>query len=398
MAFRTIGLSGSLRICSCAALLLALCPPALAADVVVRDSQGVWAAVRRARPGTRVLLAPGDYAGGIYLENIHGTKENPIVIGAVDPEHPPRIVGGAAGIQLSDPAYLELRDLVLTGATGNGLSVDDGGTYDTPAHDVFLRRLTISDVGPRGNRDGIKLSGVDDFRVEQCVIRNWGDGGQGIDMVGCHKGVIEGCAFDQTERSGGEGVQAKGGSSDVTVRRCRFEHIPSRAVNAGGSTGLQFFRPRAQGCEAKRIVVEGSTFFDCQSAVAFVGVDGATVRFNTIYRPGKWAIRILQETTAPGFVPCRNGVFEDNIILFRSDHWFEGGVNVGPNTAPDTFRFARNVWYCEDRPDRSAPALPTPETDGVVGKDPLLRDPLAGDFRLKEGSPAAGKGATAAAT
>ena len=41
---------------------------------------------------------------------------------------------------------------------------------------------------------------------------------------------------------------------------------------------------------------------------------------NVIYRPRRWVMRILQETTAEGFVPSRNGVFEHNVVVFRRDH------------------------------------------------------------------------------
>ena len=304
---------------------------------------------------------------------------------------------GTNGMQLSEAAHLELRDLQFIGATGNGLNIDDGGTFeDNPAVHITLTRLRVTDVGPEGNRDGIKLSGVQDFRVQDCVIERWGDGGSAIDMVGCHRGLIEGCLMRHQEGTGGTGVQAKGGTADIIVRRCRFEHAGSRAVNIGGSTGLQFFRPQPpQGCEAKDIIVEGNVFVGSLAPVAFVGVDGAIVRFNTIYMPGRWALRILQETREPGFVPSRNGQFTDNIVVFRSDAWSEGGVNIGPGTAPETFVFARNAWHCSDRPDRSAPQLPTPETDGLVGADPLLADPEGGDFSLRENSPAAGRGHTA---
>mgnify|MGYP006193671343 CR=1 FL=1 len=40
--------------------------------------------------------------------------------------------------------------------------------------------------------------------------------------------------------------------------------------------------------------------------VAFVGVDGATFRHNTIYRPTKWVLRILQESQEPRFVRTRD--------------------------------------------------------------------------------------------
>lgn len=351
-------------------------------------------ALQKAEPGSSVLLAPGEYAGGLSLENLKGEEGRPIVIGAADPQNPPRIVGGAQAIHLSNVSYVELRDLCVSGQSGNGLNIDDGGSFDTPAHDITLTRLTVTDIGPRGNRDGIKLSGVEDFVVRDCRIERWGDGGSGIDMVGCHGGLIKGCRFTAREGLGGSGVQAKGGSSRVTVRRCLFEHAGGRAVNIGGSTGLQFFRPQGVGYEARDITVEGNVFVGSQAPFAFVGVDGAKVEYNTVYLPQRWAMRILQETTEPGFVPCRDGVFRRNIVVFQSDKWSEGGVNIGPNTAPASFVFEKNLWYCRDRPDRSKPALPTEEIDGLYGQDPLLADPPRGDFTLKEGSPAEGLGHT----
>ena len=387
---------------SCALLLrglpVALWTAALGAsadDIAVRGSEALRKAVSAAQPGTRLLLEPGEYEGGMYFQNVHGAPGQPIVIAAADREDLPIIQGGSNSFHFAHATHLELHDLVLTGATSNGLNIDDGGTYDTPAHHIVLRRLKVTDIGPKGNRDGIKLSGVDDFRIEDCVIERWGDGGSAIDMVGCHRGVIEGCTFRYQDDVPANGVQNKGGTSDIAVRRNRFEHAGARAVNIGGSTGLQYFRPPPQGYEAKDIRVEGNVFVGSLTPVAFVGVDGSVVRFNTIYHPGKWALRILQETRAPGFVPCRKGVFTDNIVVFRSDHWSEGGVNIGPATAPETFQFARNLWYCDDRSEASRPRLPSPEEHAVIGQDPLFRDPAGGDFGLRDDSPAAGKGHTA---
>lgn len=380
---------------ACAALLMcAGCGSEAQEPQRVADRESLVSAISNAQPGAVIQIAPGEYAGGMYFRGVRGEPDRPIIIAAQDPHQPPLFRGGGNGMQLSEPAHIELRDLHFTGATGNGLNIDDGGTFeDNPAVHITLTRLHVSDVGPEGNRDGIKLSGVQDFVVQQCVIERWGDGGSAIDMVGCHRGVIEDTLMRHDEGKGGSGVQAKGGSADIIVRHCRFEHAGSRAVNIGGSTGLQFFRPQPpQGHEARDIVVEGNVFVGSLAPVAFVGVDGATVRFNTIYMPGRWALRILQETREPGFVPSRNGRFTDNIIVFRSDAWSEGGVNIGPGTAPETFVFARNAWYCADRPDRSAPRLPTPETDGLVGADPLLADPEGGDLTLPENSPAAGRG------
>jgi hypothetical protein len=258
--------------------------------------------------------------------------------------------------------------------------------------------LKISDIGPKGNHDGIKLSGVDDFTVVDCHVERWGSSGSAIDMVGCHKGVIRRCQF---QHGGSNAVQAKGGSSEIAIVRCRFEDCGERAINAGGRTDASSFRPPLKSMpanakyELKNFRVEGCTFVGGEAAIALVGVDGATIRCNTIYHPANYAFRILQENTDAGFVPCRNGVIENNIIAFRSEKWSDGGVNIGPSTSPDTFKFAGNVWYCEDRPQDSAPKLPVKEKDAIVGVDPRFRDAAKGDLRVKQDSPAASRGAHA---
>ena len=219
--------------------------PATTTTVTVRDAAGLRQALAKAQPGTRILLEPGEYPGGFSFANLRGEPGRPIVVAAADPRNPPVFKSGGAGMHLADAAYLELHDLTVSGWSANGLNIDDGGSYDTPAHHIVLRGLRVIGSAPPGNRDGIKLSGVDDFRVEGCTIEGWGTGGgSAIDMVGCHRGLIEGCTFRHTDAPGSTGVQAKGGSSDVVVRRNRFENAGGRAVNIGGSTGLAYFRPR----------------------------------------------------------------------------------------------------------------------------------------------------------
>ncbi|MEZ6064933.1 MAG: hypothetical protein R3B90_04330 [Planctomycetaceae bacterium] len=164
-------------------------------------------------------------------------------------------------------------------------------------------------------------------------------------------------------------------------------------MNIGGSTGRDYFRPRDADYEARNITVEDCTFVGSMSPIAFVGVDGATVRHNTIYRPTRWVIRILQETQGPAFVACRDGVFANNIIAYRSDE-VRSIVNVGGGTSADTFRFDANHWYCIDSPRRSDRLdLPSAETNGSYGKDPMFRDAERGDLERRESSPVTDAGA-----
>jgi hypothetical protein len=373
--------------------------------VLVRNAGELRQAVSGAKPGVRILLAAGEYPGGLYFPNLLGEPGKPIVIAAADPAHPPVIRGGPEGLNLAHAAHVEVEQLVVTGSQHNGLNISDGGAFDAPAHHIVLRGLRVTDVGRDGNEDGIKLSGVDDFRVEGCTVERWGiGGGSAIDMVGCHRGVITDSVFRHHENTAEEpcnGVQAKGGCSQITVRKSRFEHAGHIATNLGGSTNPQVFRPPLTSWpephyEAKEIIVEGNVFTGAGAPVAFVGVDGGVVRFNTIFGPRHWALRILHgENVAPGFVPSRSGRFTDNIVAFRSDQWWDGGVNISSHTAPKTFVFARNFWYCLDSPQKSRPTLPTPETSGIYGSSPQFRNATTGDLRLQPASPAWRVGAEA---
>ena len=135
-------------------------------------------------------------------------------------------------------------------------------------------------------------------------------------------------------------------------------------------------------CGIKDITVEGCTFIGSQAPIAYVGVDGAVVRYNTIYHPNKWVLRILQETTEKDFAPCGNSQFEHNLVVFRRTE-VQVFVNIGLNTQPETFKFADNLWFCEDRPEASKPALPVPESGGVYGVDPRLAAPANNIFQPK---------------
>ncbi len=358
--------------------------------VQVADDAALRDALREAAAGTTIRIAPGRYTPNLHIAGLEGTAAAPIVIEGADPADPPRFEGGRQGMHLSEPAHVVLRHLLVDGASGNGINIDDGGSFETPARHLLLEDLQVYNVGPRGNHDGIKLSGVTDFVIRGCTIEGWG--GQAIDMVGCHRGLIERCVFRGREGfSQHTGPQTKGGSSEIVIRRCFFDRAGLRPVHVGGSTGMPYFRPQGARWEAKDITVEGNVFVGGQCAVAFTGVDGAVFRQNTVYRPERWIFRILQETTAPGFAPCRNVRFERNLVVFRRDE-IAGAANIGPHTAPETFTFAENLWYCEDRPQASGPKLPAPERQGRYGIDPEFADPDAGDFRPRHRQ-AAGLGA-----
>ncbi len=336
---------------------------ASAGDVIVHDAKELQTALRDLKPGTTLKIAPGDYPGGHHVSGV----EN-LTVESLDAKVPPHFKGGANGWQFSRCAGLTLRNLRVSGQTGNGLNLDDGGQLDAPVTGITLDHVEVSDIGPKGNHDGIKCSGLDKLTIRDCTITGWG--GQGIDFVGCHHSLITGCRFIGKEGfTASAGVQLKGGTSDVTVEICHFTNAGERPINVGGSTGLEYFRPQGAKHEAARIIVRDNIIEGSLCAAAFVGVDEAEFSRNTILFPTKWIFRILQETKGPGFVPCRNVFIKDNRIVFhRSQVQIE--INIGGDTAPDTFRFENNRWFAEDKRQASKPKLPSEEKAGVYGIDP----------------------------
>ena len=375
-------------------LLLLLAGTSLrAGEQTVSSREELLQAARIAKPGDVLKLASGiTIRGGFELREIHGTKAAPVILRAADSQKPPVFEGGGSGVHVTRCSYLTIDGLHLTGATGNGINVDNGGSQTTTSRGITLLNLVVSNVGPNGNSDGIKLSGLDDFKVENCRIVDWGTGGSAIDMVGCHDGVITDCMIsrnpnDAKGRQQANGVQMKGGSARIIVRKCRFEHPGGRGVNVGGSTGKDFFRPADANYEAKDITVEDCQFIGGMAAIAFVGVDSAIVRHNTLYHPERWALRILQENRTPGFLPSRNGTFSNNIVVFNSQQMVDA-VNISDATAPETFRFENNVWYCEDRPEQTQRRirLPVQEVDGIYDTKPeFINAPT--NLRIRSRSP-----------
>lgn len=359
------------------------------------------AAVRAARPGTAVRVGPGEYRGGIRLEGVAGRADAPIWIGGEPGAERPVIRGGVTGLHLVGARYVVVHDMEVVGSSGNGVNVDDGGAYDDPeaAGHVVLRGLSVHDIGGDGNQDGIKLSGLRDYWVIGCEIARCGGNGSGsgIDQVGCHRGVIARCVLRELS---GSGVQCKGGTEDVEIRWCRFTDAGLRGVNIGGSTGLEYFRPpvsRARvNAEARDVRVLRNVFEGSEAAVAFVGAEGCVVSGNTIVRPRKWVLRILQETRGGDgveFVSCGENRFERNLVWFERGSVREGAeVNIGPGVRAGTFGFEGNLWFAGDGAGRSRVRLPVEEVGGVVGLDPLLMDVEGGDFRLRAGSAAVGVG------
>jgi hypothetical protein len=333
----------------------------LARDITVHNSSELLNVLRKSRDVASILLAPNEYRGGIYINNISGQADNPITIRGADPNNPPIFSGGGSqAIHMADCSHIVLAHIKVRGYSANGINIDDGGSFETPSHHIVLDNITILDTGPTGNHDALKMSGVDEFVVKNCRFEGWG--GSGIDMVGCHSGKVTGCTFvGKKGYSQSNGVQLKGGTSNIVVESCLFKNAGHRSINLGGSTGLQYFRPRAGDYEARDITIAGNRFIGSMAPIAWVTAKGGHVHHNTIILPEKWILRILQETRDTRFKPCHDGIFENNLVIY--DSRINVFVNVGPRTAPETFTFRNNAWHQVDGSRK--PVLPALEQNGI---------------------------------
>jgi hypothetical protein len=340
-------------------------------------------------PGDTIMIHQGVYGGGTYISNLQGTAIAKITIMPA-PGDTVIYSGGGTAWQLSDAAYLDIYGIVFEQQTTNGFNMDDGGTYDTPSHHVLFDGCTFRNINATGNNDLLKLSGLDSFEVRNCVFRNGAAGGSGVDMVGCHYGVFTNCYF---ENMGSNAIQAKGGTQYIRMERNFFKNCGQRALNLGGSTGLPYFRPIDATFEAADLQVYSSIFIGSVAPIAYVGCVRVEVINNTIYTPGNWVIRILQETVDTSrFEECGNNTFRNNII-YRGNS-LSTDCNIGPNTDPQSFHFSNNLWYNYQNSGWTGPVLPVTDSNNIVGSNPLFTNASTEDFSIDMSSPAAANGFT----
>ncbi|MCW1917019.1 right-handed parallel beta-helix repeat-containing protein [Luteolibacter sp. GHJ8] len=342
-------------------LLCLMSCPVGAEVVVVKNTAELRAALGKLAKGDILKIGPGEYAADLHVAGI-----GDLTVEALDATAPPHFKGGKQAWHFSRCEGLKLRHVKCSGQSANGINLDDGGKREDPVKGILLEGVEVSDIGPKGNFDAIKCSGLQGLRIKDCTISGWG--GQAIDLVGCSESVIEGCTITGKEGySQHTGPQFKGGCRDITIRNCVLKNAGERPIQAGGSTGLDYFRPPGVKYEAKDIIIRDNTIEGGMCATAFTGVDGAEFTGNKIVNPEKWVFRVLQETKEEGFAPCRNVKIAGNEIRFLREK-VGAEVNVGGGTAVETFRFEGNTWVATDRPERSKPKLPVEEVAGKYGE------------------------------
>lgn len=340
-----------------ALVLLCNLMPMSAAEIEVSNPAGLKVALLDLKDGDVIKIAPGIYPPGNTVSGISN-----LTIEAADPGNKPVFEGGKEAWHFTRTPGLKFRNLIVRSQSGNGINLDDGGEMDVPVEKILIEDIEVADIGPKGNFDGIKCSGLKDLVIRNCSVIGWG--GQAIDFVGCRDSLITQCVFEGKKGfSQNTGPQFKGGCENIVIEKCRFLNAGDRPIQAGGSTGSEYFRPPGVNYEARNITIRNNVIEGGMCATAFTGVNGAEFTGNKVIRPDKWIFRVLQETRDDGFQPCGDVKIIDNEFVFRRED-IRIEMNIGEGTAPGSFTFERNRWFAEDEPKLSKPTLPTEERDG----------------------------------
>ena len=142
------------------------------AATIVSTTGQLRKAVAAARPGEVILIAPGVYQTIVrFAPGNSGAVEAPVVLGARDGLGTVVIDGDGANItvKLSGAAYVEIRDLEITGGGFHGVFLDRG------AHHITIRHNRIYDnhrVRPLNSHAEIKGSGGEGRPFEVAIVDN----------------------------------------------------------------------------------------------------------------------------------------------------------------------------------------------------------------------------------
>ncbi len=311
-------------------------------DGVSDDTKAVQDAIDACRNGT-VVLSPGIYRTRMIV--LHSDMELHLEEGAVIKatdlqEHFPLMKVESDNINWgkgrSARAFifaLQSHDIRITGPgtiDGNGYApawdgLREGGRpipiYLAQCERVLLDNFLLKD----GAMWNIVPYETDDFTMRRVRIdANIVENRDGIDIVDCHRVLVEDCVFYTDDDCICPKSGHRRGVRDVTVRRCRIE-------KCGRANGIKFGTMSRGGFQD--MLFEDITLSDVRlSGIAVESVDGADIknlifRNITMDRVGNpiFIIRGLRNTEKAGFVKGLR--FENIKATLTTRPW--GGVIAG---------------------------------------------------------------------
>jgi hypothetical protein len=327
----------------------------------------------------RIRLAPGLYADNlgseIFAQRLLRNSSTPIYILATNPA--PNATRLGQGINLLGVSYIAIDGLTIgpdsvgawngaahsapqplqasagihiAGAAQNAnqnagaggvLNTDIYGKYE-PSHHIVVRNVTIQNVfeldaqsgetSAGQGMDGMKFNQVEDLWVLNCTVTQTSR--HGIDNVGVHRATFSNNVIAHT--GGGLGIEAKGGSVDVTFDSNTFYKVRRVALGGEGTDATYYFS--ADGLwsyEGLRVIARNNLIIDArEAALDFSGCADCSAAGNTILFSAGYQVPIDQGTVFGGdAIRVHDSVIEGAADGAGSDCQFWNGsdyVTVNP--------------------------------------------------------------------
>lgn len=289
---------------------------ALAVQRLVAPGQEWQTLAPDIKPGDQIILMPGRHRPAVF-ESLVGQPGRPITIRSADPANPSEIQAEQEGLRINRAAHLVVKDLNINQATVNGICLGEPGDSPEPGHvssNIQLRNIGVFRTGPRGQRHGLLIARSSEVHIENCRIEGWG--GSGIELVACRDVTVRRCRLKGLDDHGQiNGIRVRAASQRVQIEQCRLEDAGQCALSAGGLSDLREFQPpitssaaSGSACEASQVQMENCTIVGGQIAIAFINANDCLARNNTIVRPRRCVMALLDQHDDPRISPGRRNV------------------------------------------------------------------------------------------
>lgn len=231
---------------------------------------------------------------GVAYVAIDGVTIGPPAVGAWDAANrrhaDPQPLQAGAGIHIAGAALLANQSANNGGVLNSAIY----GQYQ-PSHHILVRNVTIQNLfeldAENGEKsqgqglDGMKFNQVEDLWVLGNSVNQTSR--HGIDNVGVHRALFSGNVIEHS--GGGQGLEAKGGSADVTVERNTFYAVRRVALGGENTDATYYFSQDGRyDYEALRFILRKNLIIDPrEAAFDFAGcADCAAVGNSVLFSAG----------------------------------------------------------------------------------------------------------------
>lgn len=351
-------------------------------------------AVNQARPGDKILVHAGEYAG-CRIER-PGTADLPITLQAAPGE---TVIISSPGAENKHESNIEIETWEGDGRVAHwiisgfevrdapGWGIDSRGSEGGHNLDITILNNRVHHNGVNTGKTGIFAAFSDHVRIEN--NESFANGEHGVYINNSsdnfiirgnhlHNNAAAGIHLNGDASFGGDGMMSNG-------------HISENSIHDNGSEGGAAIN--MDGVEDS-LVVNNLLFNNHASGIAIFQQDGAAcsrrnrIWFNTVLMPddGRWALII----NGPD---CEDNQLFNNILL--SDHTWRGSINIANGQAPglqSDFNIVSDRFTIDD--GNTVLTLAEWQARGydtnsfIATKDGVFASATDNDYGLRPGSPA----------